>query len=82
MKSYSFSELVRLSGEVLDEALKAPVALTKRGKERLVILPADQYRRLAGRPRQEAYSVDDLPADVAAELTEGLAAVAKGDAKG
>ncbi|SKA27714.1 prevent-host-death family protein [Enhydrobacter aerosaccus] len=78
MKNYSFSELMRSAGDVLDEAMKGPISLTKRGKEKLVILPADLYRRLAGHPPPQSYSVDDMPADIARELAAGLEAVAKG----
>ena len=36
MKSFSFSDVNRQSGEVLDAALAGPVTLEKRGKARLV----------------------------------------------
>ena len=38
MKQFSFSDMNRASGEILEAALIEPVALTKRGKEKLVIL--------------------------------------------
>lgn len=72
MKSYSFSDLIRSSGPILDAAQKEPVALTKRGKERLVLLPAEEYHRLAARPQIKAYSVDELPPDIADELLTEL----------
>lgn len=75
MKSYSFSDMNRLSGEILEAALSEPVALTKYGKERLVIIPADRYRRLAGIPRQTAFTVDGAPDAVNDELMEGLNSV-------
>jgi prevent-host-death family protein len=79
MKSFSFSDLIRSSGPILDAAQKEPVALTKRGKERLVLLPAEEYHRLAARPQIKSYSVDDLPPDVAAELLDELKSIIRED---
>ncbi|MCJ2014087.1 prevent-host-death protein [Methylobacterium sp. J-076] len=72
MKRYSFSDMNRLSGEILETALSEPVALTKYGKERLVIIPADRYRSLTGRLPQTAFTLEDAPDTVHAELMEGL----------
>ena len=77
MKSYSFSDMNRLSGEILETALSEPVALTKYGKERLVIIPAERYRSLAGIPRQTAFTVEGAPDAVNDELMDGLAAILK-----
>ena len=75
MKSFSFSDMNRLSGEILEAALSEPVALTKYGKERLVIIPADRYRALAGASRPTAYTLEGAPDDVHGELMDGLDAI-------
>lgn len=72
MKQFSFSDMNRASGEILETALIEPVAFTKRGKEKLVILTADQYRRLIGRSHTTAYSLDEAPDTVRDELMTGL----------
>ncbi|MDO9415614.1 type II toxin-antitoxin system prevent-host-death family antitoxin [Pararhizobium sp.] len=72
MKQFTFSDMNRVSGEILDAALIEPVALTKRGKEKLVILSAAQYRQLAGRPYAVAYRLEDAPDDVHDELMSGI----------
>jgi len=59
MKSYSFTDMNKIPGQVLDEAMKGPVALTKHGRERLVILPAERFHRLMGQPTPTAHSVYD-----------------------
>jgi prevent-host-death family protein len=46
MQVFSFSDLSRRSGDVLDAALAGPVSLQKRGKTKLVILPIEEYQRL------------------------------------
>ncbi|MBZ9790935.1 type II toxin-antitoxin system prevent-host-death family antitoxin [Rhizobium sp. 3T7] len=48
MKRFTFSDMNRASGEILEAALVEPVTLTKRGKDKLVILTAGQYRKLIG----------------------------------
>ena len=75
MKRYSFSEMNRLSGEILEAALSEPVALTKYGKERLVIIPAEHFRALAGGSRQTAFTLDDAPDAIHDELMDGLDAL-------
>jgi prevent-host-death family protein len=72
MKQFTFSDINRASGEVLEAALIEPVALTKRGKEKLVILPAAEYRRLTGRPRAHTYTIENAPDEVHDELMTGL----------
>lgn len=59
MKTFSFSDLSRKSGDVLDAALAGPVSLVKRGKAKVVMLPVDEYKKLveSGGGRQ-AFSID------------------------
>jgi prevent-host-death family protein len=75
MKRFTFSDMNRASGEILETALIEPVALTKRGKEKLVILSAAAYARLAGHSHTKAYSLDDAPDTVHDELMAGLEAI-------
>ncbi|NTB87689.1 type II toxin-antitoxin system prevent-host-death family antitoxin [Agrobacterium tumefaciens] len=72
MKQYTFSDMNRASGEILEAALIEPVTLTKRGKDKLVILTADQYRKLIGSSHTKAYDLLDAPQDVHQELMTGL----------
>jgi prevent-host-death family protein len=71
MKSFTFSDLNRQSGEVLEAALKGPVKLTKRGREKLIILPANQFKALVERNTQ-AFRTASAPASVNDELIAGL----------
>lgn len=76
MKSFAFSDLNRQSGEVLDAALAGPVTLTKRGKPKLVVMPVEEYERLAY-PR--TYSLREVPDHVRADLLAGLEDLMKGE---
>jgi prevent-host-death family protein len=71
MKTYTFSDLNRQSGEILDEALIEPVALTKRGKEKLIIVPARLFRQMSA-GHVQAYTIENAPDHINAELMSGL----------
>lgn len=59
MKSFTFSDLSRKSGDVLDAALAGPVSLVKRGKAKVVMLPIDEYQKLVGESGgKQAFSLD------------------------
>lgn len=54
------SEFQKSFGAISDMALKEPVTITKQGREHLVILAADEYKRLKRRDRN-VYAAGDLP---------------------
>lgn len=70
MKSFSFSDLNRQSGEVVDAALVAPVALEKRGRPRLVIMSVEVYEKLSR--FQRAFTIENAPDWVHDELMTGI----------
>lgn len=76
MKQFTFSEMNRSSGEILEAALVEPVVLTKHGKEKLYVLSARDYHRLRGEPSPaRAYSLRDAPQAVHNELMSGIDAI-------
>jgi prevent-host-death family protein len=79
MKRFTFSEMNRASGEILEAALVGPVTLTKRGKDKLVILTAEQYRKVIGRSDTMAYGLMDAPEDIHQELMIGLEDIIEAD---
>ena len=52
MITVSAAEFQRHFGRYQDEALLHPVAITRNGRERLVVLSSEEYRRLARRSRE------------------------------
>lgn len=72
MKEFTFSDMNRQSGEILETALIEPVSLTKRGKEKLIIVTADAYHRLIGQQQVDAFGLLDAPEDIHRELMSGL----------
>ena len=76
MKQYTFSDMNRSSGEILEAAMIEPVVLTKHGKEKLYVLSARDYHRMRGEPSPtKSCSLHDAPDDVHAELMSGIDAI-------
>ncbi len=76
MRQFTFSEMNRSSGEILEAALIEPVVLTKHGKEKLYVLSAREYHRMRGEPSPtRAYSLHDVPDVIHDELMSGIDAI-------
>ena len=73
-KTYTTTDLNKQSGNVLDDASRGPVALTRRGKTRFVILSAERYERLTktGDTRR-AYAADDMPPEMMEAMLKAMA---------
>jgi prevent-host-death family protein len=66
MITVTAAEFQRHFGRYQDEALTQPVAITRNGRERLVMLSADEYRRLKRRDREVLRAGDLSNADLEA----------------
>ena len=64
MITVTAAEFQRHFGRYQDEALTQPVAITRNGRERLVMLSADEYRRLKRRDREVLRAGDLSDADL------------------
>ncbi|HXC54864.1 MAG TPA: type II toxin-antitoxin system Phd/YefM family antitoxin [Rhizomicrobium sp.] len=62
MVSVGATTLVRKFGHYQDVALREPVAITSNGRERVVLISADEYHRLKRRDRR-VLGLDDFSAD-------------------
>jgi prevent-host-death family protein len=66
METTTSAEFQRKIGHYQDRALVEPVMVTRNGRERVVLISADEFKRLKRRDR-EVLRVDDLTdADMAA----------------
>ena len=59
MQRITSREFQRNFGRFQDEALRAPLSITRNGRERLVLLSVEEYARLKRRDR-EALLVEEL----------------------
>ncbi len=71
MVTVGATTLVRNFGEYQDMALREPLAITSNGRERLVLLSPDEYRRLKRRDRRVLaradFTADELAAIAASQ---------------
>lgn len=73
MKRFPSSAITRASGELLHSTDAAPVAITRHGRPRYVLMTVEHYERLkASGDTRRSYAVSDLPDDMAALLEKGL----------
>ncbi|WP_039758586.1 type II toxin-antitoxin system prevent-host-death family antitoxin [Bartonella queenslandensis] len=80
MKKYSFTDINRGTGDILDEAMSTPVALTKRGREKIIMLPIHLYNQLIkSRSATQAFSYADAPKHILDDLEQGLDELLKSD---
>lgn len=80
MRAFTTTELSKKSGEIITEALRRPVVLTQRGKERLVVMNVEDYHRLQSRGEtRQAGRLVDMPDDLAEAFIEAAENFAKGN---
>lgn len=68
MKSVTTTEFYRNFGTYSDAAMREPVSITNHGRDSLVVLSADEYRRLKSMDSRRAYYAHEIPDDVLAAL--------------
>lgn len=61
----SSAELQRAFGRYREAALKSPVKITAHGRESLVLMSAEEYRRLKSRDREALYPWELSARDIA-----------------
>jgi prevent-host-death family protein len=66
MITVTASEFQQHFGRYQDEALTQPVAITRNGRKRLVVMSVDEYRRLKRRDREVLRAGELSDADLAA----------------
>lgn len=66
METTSSAEFQRKIGHYQDKALVEPVMVTRNGRERVVLLSADEFKRLKRRDREVLRAEDFTEADLAA----------------
>lgn len=72
IRNFPAADLARKTGDVLDAASRAPVAITKHRKPRFVVMSVERYEALTGKGDQQAHTLDDMSAEMKAVLIEAL----------
>jgi len=66
----SSAEFQRAFGPLADKALTAPIAITKHGRDHLVVLSAEEYARMK-RSYRRVYLAAEIPDEILAEVEAG-----------
>jgi prevent-host-death family protein len=74
METITSAELQKHFGLYREKALREPVSVTHHGRESLVILSADEFRRLKSFDAPQAFYAWELPDDLADALKEAVPA--------
>ena len=59
----SSAEFIKNYGTLADKALTEPITITRNGRERLVLVSAEEYARLKRRDRR-AFAAGELPEEI------------------
>ncbi|MFI0845211.1 type II toxin-antitoxin system prevent-host-death family antitoxin [Mesorhizobium sp. IMUNJ 23232] len=74
MSSFSTSDLSRKSGDIIAQALRAPVTITQRNKPRLVLLSVEDYRDLLARAdTRRSGTIETISDSLLAEIEMAIA---------
>jgi prevent-host-death family protein len=73
MKTFTAADLSRNTGDLLDAATRAPVAITRHRKPRFVVMSFAQFEALTGADAPHAYALNELPEEIGATLDAALA---------
>jgi prevent-host-death family protein len=72
MVTITAAELVKQFGFYRDLARREPVSVTHHGRESVVVMSADEYKRLKAIDTRQAFYTRELPDDIIAELDKGF----------
>ncbi len=72
IQNFPAADLARKTGDILDAASRAPVAITKHRKPRFVLMSLERYEALTGATDQQAHMLDDMPAEMKAMMIAAL----------
>lgn len=68
MVTITSAELQKHFGKFSDMAMREPVSITRHGRETLVVLAADEYKRLKSFDERQALYPWELPDDIVKAL--------------
>lgn len=71
MPTVTAAELQKQFGLYREIARREPVTVTHHGRESLVVLSVEEFRRLKALDTRRAYYPHELPDDILAELEKG-----------
>ena len=73
MKRYKSTDITRRSGDMMEDALRGPVTITKYRKPKFVLMSLAHYESITkSRRGREIFTLDTAPDDVRREMLAGI----------
>ena len=72
MVTITAAELQKQFGRYREIAIREPVSVTHHGRESLVVMSADEYKRLKAMDDRQAYFAHELPDDLKQALETAM----------
>lgn len=72
MVTITAAELQKQFGRFRDIARRGPVSVTHHGRDDLVVLSAEEYKRLKSFDDREVFAAHNIPADLLEELKKPI----------
>ena len=72
IQNFPAADLARKTGNILDAASRALMAITKHRKPRSVRMSLERHEALTGGSGQQAHTLDDMPAELKAMMIAAL----------
>ncbi len=71
MVTITAAELQNHFGRYRDLALKEPISVTHHGRESIVVMATEEFKRLKALDTRQAFYTHEIPDDIVAELEKG-----------
>jgi len=72
MTTVTAAEIQKNFGKFTELALRGPVSITRQGREALVLLSADEYKRLKSLDDRQVFLAEEIPEEWLEELSKPI----------
>lgn len=72
MTTVTAAEIQKNFGKFTELALRGPVSITRQGRESLVLLSVDEYKRLKSFDDRQVFRAEEIPEEWLAELAKPI----------
>lgn len=72
MKQYPSTAITRLSGQILEDAIRSPVAITRYRRPAFVVMSAEYYASLVGKDTRTVETLETVSPEMRAEMIAAI----------
>ena len=79
MRSFPSTAITRKSGEILEQADRSPVSITRYNRRRYVVMSAEHYDRMTHQNPRSVHTLDNVDPDMRQEMLDAIDKELKGE---